>query len=402
MNTSPSRREVLRAGAASLALAGIATPSVIADDAHLPAPRGYLTSAGDFDDVSRGNPIPHTLKAEALTRARLTASSWRLEIVAEDEAQAKNLTLSANTAITYDRLLELGKSKAIRYLKALQCNNIAVPLGQGLWEGVPLRDLLGLCGPIANVRRVFYWGFHNDDPKQLFQSSLAMNQVLDTPPGEMPPIVAYRLNGQEIPLERGGPVRMIVPWAHGFKSVKWLQRIVLTNQYQANDTYALANNDPESYLKTAAYFDSIAEQKFSAQPIRITGTAMVGWPGLKRIEYWLRATEHPSRDLPGEDPAWGSATWSAAVIDPAPDWAAELPKGTSAATIWGFGKEGQPREWPMRFSLAHWTIVLPPLKRGQYELRVRTVDQNDFAQPQPRPSQRSGKNQVQCKILSIQ
>ena len=31
---------------------------------------------------------------------------------------------------------------------------------------------------------------------------------------------------------------MIVPWAHGFKSIKWLQHIMLTNDYQANDTYA--------------------------------------------------------------------------------------------------------------------------------------------------------------------
>ena len=46
---------------------------------------------------------------------------------------------------------------------------------------------------------------------------------------------------------------MVVPRGHGFKSVKWLQRIVLTNDYKANDTYALQNNDPESYLKTAAY-----------------------------------------------------------------------------------------------------------------------------------------------------
>ncbi len=87
-----------------------------------------------------------------------------------------------------------------------------------------------------------------------------MSQSLETPPGELPPFIAYRLNGGPIPLERGGPVRMVVPWAHGFKSVKWLQRIVLTNNHQANDSYADRNNDPESYLKTAAYFDSVADE----------------------------------------------------------------------------------------------------------------------------------------------
>src|SRR5207245_4333295 len=97
--------------------------------------------------------------------------------------------------------------------------------------------------------------FHNNDPKQIFQSSLSYNHVMETPPWDLGPFVAYRLNGQPLSLPRGGPARMIVPWAYGFKSIKWLQRIVLTNDHRANDTYANQNNDPESYLKTAAYLD---------------------------------------------------------------------------------------------------------------------------------------------------
>ena len=38
---------------------------------------------------------------------------------------------------------------------------------------------------------------------------------------------------------------------------------------------------------------------------------------------------------------------------------------------------------------------------GKYELRVRTVDKNGFAQPEPRPNQRSGKNRVRCKLLEV-
>ncbi len=79
----------------------------------------------------------------------------------------------------------------------MQCNNIPFPLGQGLWEGVPLREVLRRVGKVGNVRRVYYWGFHNDDPAQLFQSSLAFNRALESPPWEPPPIVAYRLNGWE-------------------------------------------------------------------------------------------------------------------------------------------------------------------------------------------------------------
>ena len=44
--------------------------------------RSFLTEAGAFVDVSRGNPKPHMLKGEALAKARLTPGTWRLEIAA--------------------------------------------------------------------------------------------------------------------------------------------------------------------------------------------------------------------------------------------------------------------------------------------------------------------------------
>jgi DMSO/TMAO reductase YedYZ molybdopterin-dependent catalytic subunit len=259
---------------------------------------------------------------------------------------------------------------------------------------------------MKEVRRVYYWGFHNDDPKQIFQSSLAINQVLDTPPGELPPFIAYRLNGGPIPLERGGPVRLVVPWAHGFKSVKWLQQIMLTNDYQANDTYALANNDPESYLKTAAYLDDTDEAKYPVgKPVNIRGTAIVGWPGLDRVEYWLRPVSGPApkEKLPDDDPAWATASWRNCMLDPPPaDLVAELPAGVKPEQVWGFGPDGKPKEWPMRFSVAPWSATLKDLQPGTYEFRARTVDRNGFAQPEPRPSgQRSGMNGIQSRRLII-
>jgi DMSO/TMAO reductase YedYZ molybdopterin-dependent catalytic subunit len=403
-----SRREIFRLGAAGLALgtAGGNRCAVAAhiEDAKTAAPR-YLTPGEDFTDVSRGTPIPHTLQGEALVNARLTPETWRLEAVAENKAElAKPMRLEDGSALDYAGLLELGATKGVMFLKAMQCNNIAQPLGQGLWEGVPLRDVLRAAGRMKDVRRVFYWGFHNNDPKQVFRSSLAINQVLDTPPGDLPPFVAYRLNGEPIPLERGGPVRMVVPWAHGFKSVKWLQHIVVTNDYQANDTYALANNDPESYLKTAAYLQDTEIGTFKVgKPIVIRGTAVVGWPGLERVEYWLRPEPSPVVELADDDPAWQSANWRPCTIDPAPsNLAAELPAGIKPERVWGFGPDGRPKEWPMRFSLAPWSVSLPDLAPGHFELRARSVDRNGFAQPEPRPlGQRSGLNSVQCKRILI-
>jgi DMSO/TMAO reductase YedYZ molybdopterin-dependent catalytic subunit len=365
--------------------------------------RTFLTTPSQFRDVSRGNPRPHTLKGDDLVRARLTPETWRLEIMAEGGCTiATPLTLEKRNAIDFATIEKLGRQHNRKFLKAMQCLNIPQPLGQGLWEGVPLRDVLKQVGAINNIRRVYYWGFHNNDPKQIFQSSLTYTQVMDSAPGDLVPLVAYRLNGQPIPLERGGPVRMVVPWAHGFKSIKWLQRIILTNEYRAMDTYASGNNETESYLKTAAYIDGNDLNVRAGQAVTMTGTVMVGLPGLKRVEYWLREDAGTHGKIADDDPAWRTAAWRPCTIQPAPkDWGGALPQGVMPRDVWGFDpKTSRPREWPMRYSWALWTVSLGQLAKGNYEFRVRAVDQNDFAQPEPRPYPKSGRNDIQYKLIA--
>ena len=276
-----SRRHAVKLGLGGLAgLGHTGWSAAQAPEAAPSSKHPLLTPAHQFEDVSRGKPIPHTLKGEALTQAKLTPDTWRLEITADATVHegislapqvGKELTLANGTALDYQALLDLGKKHRVMFLKAMQCLNIATPLGQGLWEGVPLRDVLRLCGKLVNVRRIYFWGYHNNDPAQLFQSSLSYSEVMETPPGELPVFLAYRLNGEPLSLQRGGPVRMVVPWAHGFKSIKWLQHIALTNDYRANDTYAEKNNDPESHLKTAAYMDDVAPKTPSGQPVSVSG-----------------------------------------------------------------------------------------------------------------------------------
>ena len=403
------------AGSAPAANAQNATPAAPAAAAaktSAPAPHPLLTKADDFTDVSRGNPKPHSLTGDALTQARLTAETWRLEIVTdpftsdlvkEPASMAKQFTIEDGTALDMPALIELGKKHSVRFLKAFQCLNIAAPLGQGLWEGVPLREVLRLCGPMRNVRRVYYSGFHNNDPKQLFQSSLSYTQAMETAPGELPPFIAWRLNGEAIPLKRGGPVRMVIPWAPGFKSIKWLQRIAVTNDFKANDTYANANNDPESHLKTAAYMDH-APEKFSAgQPIFFTGLALAGLSGLQRVEWWLHRAEPGAKPVALDDETYRAAQWTPAELEAPPsDWASVFPAGISSKDVLGFDpKTGQPATWPLRYSMISWAATLRDLKPGSYEFRARAVDMNGFAQPEPRPIAKAGKNAVEVHKFEV-
>ena len=98
-----------------------------------------------------------------------------------------------------------------------------------------------------------------------------------------------------------------------------MQRIVLTNNHQANDTYANANNDPDSYLKTAAYLDAAGTEPFKmGQAIVVSGTAMVGWSGLSFLASNTGCGRTPANTaiLADDDPAWQKAEWRPCVIQP--------------------------------------------------------------------------------------
>lgn len=396
---SISRRDFLALGA--VAAGGLAVPDLVpawAEPTPKPRVRSLIyTGSGP----GRGDPPPHSLQGEDLVKARLTPESWRLEIVGDGGCTVeKPRKLDDDTAIDFATLVELGKKHGVKFLKAMQCRSGNSPQSFGLWEGVPLREVLKLAGNIDNVMRVYANGFHNNDPKQLFQSSANFTQVADNIPGDLPVMVAYQHNGGPISLVRGGPVRLIMPWAYGFKNIKWLQRLRLTNDTKAIDTYG---GEPDAYLKTQAPSIGGPASFKAGVETSFTGVAVVGLPGLKRIEYWLRPDAGTEGKLPDNDPAWQSAEWHEGLVDPPPDdWSLHLPAGISSKELWGFDPQtGQPNQWPLRYSVARWTVTLKDVPPGDYELRVRTVDLNGFAQPQPRPQLATGRNTIPCKLFKV-
>ena len=354
--------------------------------------------------MERGNPLPYTLPLERRLELGLERETWRLEIIADSESDTKlgrTLSRAADTAIDFDMLLKLGQVHGVQFLKGLSCNNGSEPLGMGLWEGVPLRVLVWMTRPVENLRRVFYYGYHNDDPRQMFRSSLPVGRVLEEPPGELPVIVGYKLNGEFLTGRRGGPVRMVVPETYGFKSVKWLQRVVLTNHYAANDTYEDGNNDIDSAMKTFARFARIPDASRAGEPIRISGLAQVGVSGLSRVQYAL----HPESELlPEEDPTFGQASWQEAQILPPPEqWGGMLSEGKLPGVPLLFDPaSGTPTQWPLRYTIVHWQATLPGAEAGPYRLLCRSIDCNGIAQPMPRPFPKSGRVAIQEARLVVE
>src|SRR5437879_840565 len=227
--------------------------------------RNFLTPAESFYEVTRSK--PYLLSLEARAKVGLTAETWHLEIVPDEPPWQPVLKKACRkedgTAVTMKDLEALFRIRPVRCVKTMQCLLDQPESGfcsNGFWEGVSLRDVLTGLGRLTKVRRVFYSGYFAE-PKYQFVSSLSLSEILETPPGHIPVILAFRLNGRPLPIERGGPVRMLVPEMYGFKSIKWLNRIVLTNDFRANDTYATEKGDhplapdPSGLMKTLARLD---------------------------------------------------------------------------------------------------------------------------------------------------
>ncbi|HMC09637.1 MAG TPA: molybdopterin-dependent oxidoreductase [Pirellulaceae bacterium] len=362
----------------------------------------FFTSQADFRDVSRGKPLPHSLPDEKKREVGLTRESWKLEVVSDPDNPAKlgrELTKADGTALDFAGLLELGEKHAVRFAKVMTCLNIGCPLGMGIWEGVPLREIVWLTKPREDVRRVFYYGYHNDDAKQLFQSSLPLGRVLEDFYDLPPVILCYKLNGQWLDSPRGGPVRVVVPEGYGFKSIKWLSHVVLTNLSHANDTYANGNNDVDSPLKSFAATLSAPTEFTVGQPMPITGHAQVGISGLSKVQVWITPSD---QEWPADDKNFLTAPWlDAQILGPPPRWGGNLPDDEIPSDTLGFDASGRPRTWPMRLAKAHWAILLPGLAAGEYTLRSRTIDEKGIPQPMPRPFRKSGHSAIESISIRI-
>ena len=363
----------------------------------------YLTKLNEFRIVSRGTPRPDEMSPEKRLEVGLDPKTWQLEVVADpqSDAQIENpMTREQGNALDWAGLMQLAKTRAVRFMKVMTCTNIGQPLGMGLWEGVPLRDVIWMARPVTNVRRVFYYGYHNDVPDQRFQSSLPMGRVCEDPPGEHPVILCYKLNNQWLLPENGAPVRVVAPDAYGNKSVKWLQRIVLTNAFKANDTYAQWNNDTESHSKTFARFIHVPTEVRTGEPVPITGVAQVGMSGLSRVQIWLQREDEP---VPENDPHFTQVAWQDAQCLPPPEnWGGGLPGGRLPPVPRQIDPQtGKPLTWPIRDTIVHWAALLTDLPAGAHTLRCRTVDANGLAQPMPRPFPKSGANQIESRNLTV-
>ncbi|MEZ6050813.1 MAG: hypothetical protein R3C02_05390 [Planctomycetaceae bacterium] len=105
----------------------------------------FLTPQDEFGDVSRGTPKPHSLTDEqkGTWDSRGKLGRWMSSAIRSiQQNSGQGFTKEQGTAITFDQLMMLAETHAVRFAKVMTCLNMGCPLGMGIWEGVPLREII--------------------------------------------------------------------------------------------------------------------------------------------------------------------------------------------------------------------------------------------------------------------
>jgi DMSO/TMAO reductase YedYZ molybdopterin-dependent catalytic subunit len=103
------------------------------------------------------------------------------------------------------------------------------------WTGVPLSHILELVGTLPQARYVVYRSIQSDQWDSIDMAEALHPQTL----------VSYGMNGGELPVPFGGPLRMRIPRQLGYKNLKYINRITLTDNLRVFGT-GLGSAAPES------------------------------------------------------------------------------------------------------------------------------------------------------------
>ena len=218
------RRRELLAGAAALGLAGsLADPAMAAALAAAKSPLSTDEPPTKLEDITSYNNFYEfgTDKGDPARYAdKLTTSPWTVKI---DGMVAKPADYQFE-----DILKPVTLEERIYRLRCVEAWSMVIP-----WVGFPLSDLLKRVEPQGSAKYVAFETLVRPDE---MPGQRGLFQTLDWPYVEglrldeaMHPltILAVGLYGESLPNQNGAPIRLVVPWKYGFKSIKSIVRISL-------------------------------------------------------------------------------------------------------------------------------------------------------------------------------
>ncbi|NBZ86663.1 protein-methionine-sulfoxide reductase catalytic subunit MsrP [Stagnihabitans tardus] len=145
------------------------------------------------------------------------------------------------------------------------------------WNGVPLAALLGKLGVQPGAKYVAFETLVR--PEEMPGQKMG---ILDWPYREglrldeaMHPLtlMATGLYGKPLPNQNGAPIRLVVPWKYGFKSIKAIVRISLVDQMPQTTWNMMAANEYGFYANVNPTVD---HPRWSQASERVIGAGLFG------------------------------------------------------------------------------------------------------------------------------
>ena len=245
----------------------------------------------------------------------LDADSWRLTVEGD--------SVSTPLELTYNDIRSLPARVLMCYLECAGNHRAMFDIVQGRaasgtqwktggvsngeWVGASLRDALALAGIKDNAVSALLIGLDAESPEGGFRRVIPVEKAMhpDT-------LLAYTLNGEDLPRDHGFPVRALVPGWVGSTSIKWLGRIVVSSEQQ------WTRNNTTSYVLIGDDYPPVGEAQGKVAEMQSIKSALaLPWPaelaaGLHRIYGYAHSPHGPIARV--EWSADNGATWNDAQL----------------------------------------------------------------------------------------
>lgn len=213
--TFVNRRQLMAGGLATSIAGGLSTAAAANTDALEPSAWDDITQYNNFYEFGWD-------KTDPATHAhRLTTSPWTVTIDGMVDRPGDYGFAQIMEAMTVE--------ERIYRFRCVEGWSMVIP-----WNGFELADLLGLAGVQERAKYVAFETLYR--PEEMvgqqrgnfpwpYVEGLRLDEALHPLT-----IMATGIYGKTIPNQNGAPLRLVVPWKYGFKSIKSVVKITLTDE----------------------------------------------------------------------------------------------------------------------------------------------------------------------------
>ncbi|MDZ4287298.1 MAG: sulfite oxidase [Prosthecobacter sp.] len=320
------------------------TPAHLLDEAVTPAKHLFVRNNGHA-------PAPESLNPD----------TWTLEIAGESCERPATLTLKELKEKfqhqTVQMVLECAGNGRSEYNPPATGTQWTVGgVGCPQWTGVRLRDVLEHCGIKSNAVYIGYYGadvhLSGDVKKSTISRGAPMSKAL-----ENESLLAFAMNGADIPLQNGHPLRLVFGGWAGSTCGKWLKKIAIRDH--VHDGEKMTGQSYRMPRYPVAPGSEVPEGDMD----------IIGSMPVKSIVTFPKSgISHPQ----GQVLACRGHAWAGDFE------VSEVQVSLDFGSTWQKASLTKPVN---RFAWQHWTAELNFPKKGYYEIWARATDSQGRSQP---------------------